>query len=529
MSKSNIKKSQKIKHNDKRKNILDLSDSEACDFFMEHENYCNLALPPYIRFEKMLKNIHSVLKNKNLSDFQSQSHKPKEEDKVNYTIIHNKDGKYAWRPIQLIHPALYMSLVHNITKKEHWDDIRQKFKEFKENSRIKCMSIPVVPSKSKKTKAEQILNWWNQVEQQSITMSLDYEYLTQIDISNCYGSIYTHSISWALHDKDEIKKDCNSNSKKDCNRNSNSNSNSKILIGNIIDKHLRDMLYGQTNGIPQGSVLMDFIAEMVLGHIDCELTKKIKDNNIKNYDIIRYRDDYRIFTNRLIDGEKIVKIISEILIDFRMSLNPNKTKTTNQVIRGSIKPDKLYWMQQKQSMSSLQKHLMLIHSLSIKFPNSGSLTTALTKFYDTIKKRKTIQYVHQLISIIVGIAYHNPKTYYISAPIISQLIKYTKKVERKNIIEKIKTKFKTIPNTGHLDIWLQRMAIGCDENISFDEPICKIVADKNNESIWNSNWLKKPFKSKINDKLIVDEAKLEALRSKPIERKEFEIFLKSYY
>jgi hypothetical protein len=28
---------------------------------------------------------------------------------------------------------------------------------------------------------------------------------------------------------------------------------------------MQGMNYGQTNGIPQGSVLMDFIAEMVLG------------------------------------------------------------------------------------------------------------------------------------------------------------------------------------------------------------------------------------------------------------------------
>ena len=62
-------------------------------------------------------------------------------------------------------------------------------------------------------------------------MSLDYEYLTHIDISNCYGSIYTHSISWAIHGREEAKK----------------NHNNKNLIGNAIDKHLRDMSYGQTN------------------------------------------------------------------------------------------------------------------------------------------------------------------------------------------------------------------------------------------------------------------------------------------
>ena len=496
----------------KRKNIFSLSHSKACDFLMKHESYCNFELPPYIVFEQILKEINSVLKNKKLSDFCKS--KPEEKDKINHTILHNKDGKYAWRPIQLIHPALYMSLVHNITKREHWNTICERFKKFKEDSRIKCMSIPVIPSEEKKTKPEQILSWWEKVEQQSIKMSLDYEYLTHIDVSNCYGSIYTHSISWAIHGREKAKED----------------RNNKNLIGNIIDKHLRDMSYGQTNGIPQGSVLMDFIAEMVLGYIDCELTKRVEDAGIKNYDIIRYRDDYRIFTNSLRDGEKIVKLISEILIDFGMSLNPNKTKPIDQIIRGSIKSDKLYWIQQKQSMVSLQKHLLLIHSLSIKFPNSGSLKKALENFYDRIEKRtKKIKDVYQLISIIVDIAYHNPGIYHISTPIISQLIKHiNKKEDQKNIIDKIRKKFKKIPNTGYLDIWLQRVVIGFDESIPFDEPICKIVANENNISIWDSNWLKETFKKKIKNKIIVNRPKLDKLTGNPIKREEFAIFPKYY-
>ena len=504
-----------ITNTNQRKNILSLSPSEACEFFMEHESYCNDDLPPYISFNKILKKINSKLKNKNLTDFQKPKSPPKEEEKINHIILHNKDGKYAWRLIQLIHPALYVSLVHSITKKEHWKTIKACFKKFKENSQIKCMSIPVIPSEKKKSKPEQILYWWEKVEQKSIKLSLDYEYLTHIDISNCYGSIYTHSISWAIHDRDVAKE----------------RRNDKNLIGNIIDEHLRDMSYGQTNGIPQGSVLMDFIAEMVLGYIDYELTKKLKKKKIKNYQIIRYRDDYRIFTNRLRDGENIVKFISEILIDFGMSLNPNKTKPIDQVIKGSIKPDKLYWIQQKQSMGSLLKDLLLIYQLSTQFPNSGSLKKALGKFYDKVKRRtKKIKNAYQLISVVVDIAYHNPGTYHISTPIMSQLIKHINtKEKRKNIIEKIRKKFKKIPNTGHLDIWLQRVVIGFDGNISFNEPICKIVTDTNNGSIWNSNWLKDNFKKNISDKDIVDKVKLKKLKGKPIERKEFAIFPKGYY
>ncbi len=69
-----------------------------------------------------------------------------------------------------------------------------------------------------------------------------------MDITNCYGSIYTHSIAWALMDKEVAK----------------SKKGKSGLLGNIIDTYMQGMQYGQTNGIPQGSVLFDFIAEFIL-------------------------------------------------------------------------------------------------------------------------------------------------------------------------------------------------------------------------------------------------------------------------
>lgn len=101
------------------------------------------------------------------------------------------------------------------------------------------MSIPVVENALQTNQKAQILAWWENIEQHSIELSLDYEYLIETDITNCYGALYTHSIAWALHTKDVAKQQRREN-----------------LIGNIIDKYIRAMRYGQTNGIPQGSVLM---------------------------------------------------------------------------------------------------------------------------------------------------------------------------------------------------------------------------------------------------------------------------------
>ena len=77
------------------------------------------------------------------------------------------------------------------------------------------------------------------------------------------------------------------------------------LIGNAIDARLQDMQYGQTNGIPQGSVLVDLIAEMVLGYADLELSQRLADAKITDFQVLRYRDDYRIFVNDSRAGELI--------------------------------------------------------------------------------------------------------------------------------------------------------------------------------------------------------------------------------
>ncbi len=83
------------------------------------------------------------------------------------------------------------------------------------------------------------------------------------------------------------------------------------------------MNYGLTNGTPQCSILMDFIAEMVLGYIDERLSECL-DKDI-DYRIIRYRDDYCIFTNSKKDSDVIVRELSKILSEPRMRLNGEKT------------------------------------------------------------------------------------------------------------------------------------------------------------------------------------------------------------
>ncbi len=452
--------------------LLKLSPENARAFFLKMESYCNLDLPKYINFSPLLTAVSTTLRGKNVGDYYKD--KPKACDNLNYTIITNKDGKYAWRPLQLIHPVLYVALVHAITEEEHWNTICKRFQEFTKIPYIECTSIPVESRIQEKDKASQIHHWLEHVEKRSIELALDYKHLIHTDITDCYGSIYTHSIAWAIHTKDTAKaKDTR---------------NDKALIGNYIDSRIQDMQHGQTNGIPQGSTVMDFIAEMVLGYADEQLYKKLG-NSVTDYHIIRYRDDYRIFTQNLQDGEKIVKTLTEVLLELGLKLNPSKTTATSSIIISSIKPDKLFWQKHKRTPQSLEKHLLSIYDLAEQFPHSGSLLAALNRYHKRLIKTKIAKIKNPLLllSILVDIAYHNPRTYPITAAILSYLLSILD--NKKEIIMKIRKRFDDIPNTEYLEIWLQRITLPYNIPDEHQTLFCKIVA-REPAILWKNDWLK---------------------------------------
>lgn len=443
-----------------QRSILDLPHNDARSFLLKPESYCNLDLPSYIVFGDLISGVHQVLNGTKLSDM--KQFKPRDYDDVNYTILHNKDGKYSWRPFQLIHPALYVSLVHAITEQGNWKLICARFGQFADNEKIRCLSLPVVSSSNQKDKAEQVLRWWNEVEQQSIELSLDYGYLIATDITDCYGAIYTHSIAWALHTKVEAKK--------------RENRNNPDLIGNVIDRHIQDMRHGQTNGIPQGSVLMDLIAEMILGFADLDLSERLQHKGITDYQILRYRDDYRVFVNSPQVGEAIVKLITETTTDLGLKLSSAKTKASNEVVRASIKHDKIAWMARKQSEKNLQKHLLIIHDHGSNFPNAGSLAIALNEYHKRVSSITSLfGSPTTLIAVAADIAYCNPRTYAICAAIISKLLSFEKSNhDRLAIAERIRKKFEQIPNTGHMQIWLQRVTLTLDKGLDYEEAVCRL-------------------------------------------------------
>lgn len=442
-----------------RKSILELNANEARQFFLKHESYCNIDLPKYFSFSELLEKISNAYTGKNLlNDFSQSKSAMGKLDDVNHLLYANKDGKLSWRPFQIINPLVYVALVHEITEQKNWEKLQARFEKFSKNEKIKCLSIPVQSENKQSDKAQQISNWWEQVEQQSILLSLEYDYVFDTDVADCYGSIYTHSIAWAVEGKKIAKEN-------------------RTLRNAICLLVLR--------------ILNAFINKVILGYIDRILGTFLKKQKITNYQILRYRDDYRIFVFNHNDGENILKRLSEIMMPFGFKLNASKTKGSQDVITQSIKKDKLAWLAIPQNNRiSLQKQLLLIRQHGINYANSGSLNTALNKFDKQIEKirnkKRKVYNIEQLISITTDIAYHNPKVIPVCCAIISKLLSELDNSERMSLL--VYKKLSRMPNSGFAQIWLQRMLKDNLNKFKFTEKICEL--QKNQISLWNYSWVK---------------------------------------
>ena len=526
-------------------NILDLSASEARRFFLKQESFCNIGLPQYFNFQKMLDGLSAALEGKKYS-YQNPSSKykdiisdiwdlrPGECRNVNYLFLQNKDGRLSWRPLQIINPVLYVCLVREITDDKKWKTIVERFREdLQSNSKIKCCSMPLVNQSTQTDISNTVLSWWNSMEQQSIEFSMEYNYLMTTDISDCYSSIYTHSITWAMCDKEKAKERYQSK------KLPSAVDEERYKIGDVIDKLLQDMSYKQTNGIPQGSILMDFIAELVLGYADRELSNRLSEKEFKNIDyrILRYRDDYRIFGITQEDVVKIAKVLTEVLSDLNFRLNTQKTTITQDLVSESIKPDKIYYLtndykhlEELECAYTIQKHLLRIYKLSLEHPNTGSLQKAMNHFFKRICAWKDLDLFREsgstkvLLSILTNISYNNPKVFREYIAIASKILSYETETEKNNYIKQIVAKFRHLPNVGILELWLQRLTIKESRRKKYNEPLCLYAAGYE-MPIWNFDWLKSEIKEIIEKIPIIDKKMVDNL-PEVIEYREIEQFNK---
>jgi len=514
--------------------VTDLPPTKARAYFLKHRSYVTFDLPYYFHFDQLLAFTNATLANKKLAELcrkkrlSNQKLMPRNYEGVNYLALTSKDGRYAWRPMQIIHPVLYVDLVRTITEPNNWRKIKKQFKQ-NEKSAVVCESIPLQSQDDQKSdSASQVANWWERIEQESLVQSLQFNFVLSTDITDCYGSIYTHSFEWAL----------NSGGKKLAKKKKARGYRSTGL-GTEIDVKLQGINYGQTNGIPQGSELMNFLAEIILGYADSLLSTVLdkKEINRKEYKILRFRDDYRVFTNNPSIGHTILKELNVVLAELGFKMNASKTAESSDVISASIKPEKLDMVFLSPAPQKLQKEALRIYQVGKKYPNAGLVSKLLGDYYDVITlRKKKIRWeevdIPVLLSIFCQVAVNSPKTISWNIAIISALLeKVSDYTARKELIELAVKKLKNIPNSGLLEVWLQRLSATIGINPNYDDVLTLAATQSvQNINVWESSWLKDKVKRMINLADISDLNEILANNSLPlvVSRDEVELFRIDY-
>mgnify|MGYP002511462552 CR=1 FL=1 len=478
------------------KKIYELTTGRALKYFLQHDSYTTLELPSYVDFSSLLEEINSAIDEGKIN-FQPDS-KSLMGKNINYEVLVSKDGLYSWRRITLINPLYYVYFCKLITSPSNWKAIKNKFREFESNDLFLCSSTPV-SKKNTSNVAASVLNWWEDFEQKSLSLALEYEFMFSTDISNFYPSIYTHSFEWVFISKEEAKKKENNNNP-----------------GRLIDTHIQMMMSNQTNGIPLGSTLMDTFAELILGEIDLQLRKKTEEQKITDYKVVRYRDDYRIFSSSKDDLDKISKCLVEVLGEFGLDLNSRKTELHDDIILHSLKSAKKEYIIER-SFNSLQKMLYAIYLFSLKHQNSKITVRYLNDFLRKLfRKKKITNSGHQLdamLGIISSIMAKNPTTYPVGMAIFAKLLTFLYDDDELKFgkLQQLHCKLGKQPNTEMLDIWFQRVQgkIHTQWEGDYKTALCQRINDELKgkktftiDGLWDVEWIPGSAKSKNKQKIL---------------------------
>ena len=500
---------------EKTKNILSLNHTEAMDFFLKSEQYHGFELPEYFVFDDLLQNVKNAVGKTPYEECLQEGMSPELLSDVNLDILLNKDGRYAVRPIILANPFLYYFLVREICNEQSWTVIKLLFEKFNVPHITSC-ALPVIPKEKEPFhKSTTILNWWSTMEQRSIELSLEYRYMFVTNITNCYGSVNPQAFDWAFSFKDTEYEQ-----------------KAKNPIAKNIQKFLRAFQQGRNIGIPQGSAIFDFIGEIILGYSDLLLHEAIRKEGITtSYEIIRYRDDYRIFCNDKDVLEKISYILQHILESLNFRMNSKKTKISESIVTDSIKADKLAYIyntpifnKKGVDFDSFEKHLLYILMFARQYPDSGSIKTMLsdidkrieewlkpqTREVSTInledtnnaieKRLETYQRkliggsVRAMSAVCVQIALENVGCSHYALRVLSRMVdSLEEEQEKRDIIDKVYTKLCNQPNSDYNQLWLQNITYQNDKKKGvspYNIRLCKVVMGENVE-LWNNSWLKK--------------------------------------
>jgi len=218
------------------------------------------------------------------------------------------------RTLSVIAPEIYHDIVWHLTN--NWEFIFKSL--FRIQNKIYSYSFPIPISKNSEGSigglraGRMIYEYLEMAENDLVAEAYKYKCILRTDIKNFYPSIYTHSIAWAIHSKDLIRKKGN-------------RSDYNNFVGLQLDRLFQNSNDGCTNGIAIGPAISDLIGEIVLSAVDTECSKIIDGKKI-DFIGVRFKDDYRFLCQSKQDANFIIKTLQKQLRNFNLNLNESKSR-----------------------------------------------------------------------------------------------------------------------------------------------------------------------------------------------------------
>lgn len=223
-------------------------------------------------------------------------------------------------------------------------------------------------------------------------------YRVSTDVANCFPSIYSHAVPWALVGFEEAK--------------AKRHSMYTSEWFNQIDKHLRSCKRDETQGVAIGPATSSIIAEAILGRVDEALLKQ-------NFRFVRYIDDYCCHCESEEHAQDFVRAVEREAAKFKLQLNIKKTEfarlpqpvTDSWVVElGRQMPADSEW-----SAFDVFRYLDYAVALAERHPE-GSVLKFAAKI--VLKAKLAFMCDMKALNYLLALAFHRPELLPVLTPLI---------------------------------------------------------------------------------------------------------------
>lgn len=270
--------------------MLDISSDELLEGLLGYGLFAD-KLPDVFTSEPF----YQYYKSKGKPKFDKKGH-----DYVRYESIRDTNIP---RPLGIPNPFAYANLCNEMSN--NWDRLQSFFDVETNTHTYKLSRIHIRKMVSGKHLFEMNYKHFEKDGTPEQKIIIPAKFHVAADISNCFPSMYSHSIPWAL-----IGKPTSKTTKDD-----------KTKWYNILDFYLRTIKCDETNGMLIGPHSSNVFSEIILTKIDNILYQK-------GYQFTRHIDDYSCFVGSYEGAERFILDLSAELKAFDLSLNAKKTKIT---------------------------------------------------------------------------------------------------------------------------------------------------------------------------------------------------------